>query len=282
MTAPRIMVVSPQKTGTHLMLELAVSLGYRVFGAIRSTPRTAPQLIDDQRRDVARLVLSEAEHAELLRLADPAEFRRRTDRAWSALAWGWQRRLGQPVVNRYGQDVHDSVDRAASNPHFGGTRFAETPEGLCWIWHELDPSRADGSFLEEWSATGEPRIILNVRDPRDALLSLVNFIDGRTAHGIGNFSERRVYQRVLSTFDTLQEKIDYALRDRYFLAGREFEKALWLLRHPDVCVVRLVRLSRPAGCPGTRLPPSPGRARPSPPGRRRSSRRRGGPRGRRR
>jgi hypothetical protein len=246
MTAPRIMMVSPQKTGTHLVLELAVALGYRVFGAIRSTPRNAPQFTDEQRREIARLVLAEDEHAELLKLDDPDEFRDRTDRAWSALAWSWQRRLGQPVVNRYGQDLHDSVDRTATNPLFGRTRFAETPAGLCWIWHELDPSTVDGSFVAEWTDTGDPRMILNLRDPRDALLSLVNFIDGRTNQGIGNFYERRIYNKVLSTFDTLEQKIDYALRDRYFLAAQEFERALWLLHHPDVCVVRYEELAGPA------------------------------------
>ncbi len=246
MTAARIMVVSPQKTGTHLMLELAVALGYRVFGAIRSTPRNAPRFTDEQRIEIARLVLAEDEHAELVKLDDPEEFRRRTDQAWSALAWGWQRRLGQPVVNRYGLDLHDSVDRTATNPAFGRTRFADTPEGMCWIWHELNPSTVDGAFIAEWTDTGRPRMILNLRDPRDALLSLVNFIDGRTAQGIGNFYERRIYQRVLSTLDTLEQKIDYALRDRYFVASREFERTLWLLHHPDVCVVRYEDLAGPA------------------------------------
>lgn len=245
--APRVMVVSPQKAGTHLMLELAIALGYKVFGSIRSSPRSEPRFDDDERRRIARLVLSDADYEAVLALDDHDEFVRRTDRAWWALAWGWQRRLGQPVANRYGQSTHDGVDAIATNPAFSSTRFADTPEGICWMWHELDVTAVDGSFVAEWCETGEPRIVFNVRDPRDVLVSLINFVDGRTSQGFGNFYERRIYHAILRAKPTMDEKIEYALRDRYFLARGEFEKCLWLLHHPSVCTVRYEDLVGPAG-----------------------------------
>jgi hypothetical protein len=236
--APRIMIVSPQKTGTHLMLELALVLGYKVFGAIKASARTEPEFDTAQRLHVARLVFSGRDLSELEQLQGTDEFVRRTDEAWSALAWSWQRRLGQPVANRYGQAKHDSVDLIASNPRLSETAFSDTPAGMCWIWHELDVTAVDGSFVGEWFDTGEPRIIFNYRDPRDALVSLINFIDGQTAQGFGNFYERRIYNAIFRDMKSMTEKISFALRDHYFLARHEFEKCLWMLHHPDVCKVR--------------------------------------------
>lgn len=245
--APRLMIVSPQKTGTHLMLELALALGYRVFGAIRSSARTEPEFDTAERLRIARLVLADDDYAELEPLVGTAEFARRTDDAWSALAWSWQRRLGQPVANRYGVAKHDSVDLVATNPRFSQTSFADTPAGMCWIWHELDVTAMDGSFISEWSDTGHPRLVFSYRDPRDVLVSLINFVDGQTAGGFGNFSERRIYHSIIREKRTMAEKIEYALRDRYFLARQEFEKCLWLLHHPAVCSVRYEDLVGPDG-----------------------------------
>jgi hypothetical protein len=246
--APRVMIVSPQKTGTHMMLELAVALGYKVFGAIRASARTEPEFTTPQRLKLARLVFSADDVRELERLpADGAEFIRRTDEAWSALAWSWQRRLGQPVANRYGQAKHDSVDLIATNPRLSQTAFSDTPPGMCWIWHELAVGAMDGGFIGEWFDTGEPRIIFNYRDPRDVLVSLINFLDGQTPGGIGNFYERRIYNAIFREKKSMAEKIDFALRDRYFLARDEFEKCAWMLHHPAVCKVRYEDLVGPEG-----------------------------------
>jgi hypothetical protein len=245
--APRVMIVSPQKTGTHLMLELALALGYKAFGAFKASPRTEPEFDTAQRLQVARLVFSEADVRELEQLQGSEEFVRRTDKAWSALAWSWQRRLGQPVANRYGQAKHDSVDLIASNPRLSETAFSDTPAGMCWIWHELDVTAIDGGFIGEWFETGEPRIIFNYRDPRDALVSLINFVDGQTSQGFGNFYERWIYSPILRAKKSMAEKIDFALRDHYFLARHEFEKCLWMLHHPAVCQVRYEDLIGPEG-----------------------------------
>lgn len=236
--APRVMIVSPQKTGTHLMLEMALALGYKVFGAIRASERTEPRFDIEQRLRLARLVFSDSDVRELERLKGTERFIERTDEAWSALAWSWQRRLGQPVANRYGQAKHDSVDLIATNPRLSETSFADTPPGMAWIWHELAVRDIDGDFVREWFDTGEPRIIFNYRDPRDVLLSLINFVDGKTPESFGNFYERRIYSALIGQYGSMSEKIDYALSDPYFLARGEFEKCFWMLHHPAVCKVR--------------------------------------------
>jgi hypothetical protein len=246
MQAPRIMIVTPQKTGTHLMLELALATGYKAFGVIRASARTEPQFDAEQRLQIARLVFSETEVRDLEK-QEADEFTRRTDEAWSALAWSWQRRLGQPVAARYGQAKYDSVDLVASNPKMSKTTFADTPPGMCWLWHELDVNAIDGSFIEEWASTGEPRIIFNYRDPRDVLVSMINFVDVENHLEYGNFCDRRIYNAIFRNMNSISEKISFAIRDRYFPIQLEFEKCLWMLYHPNVCKVRYEDLVGPEG-----------------------------------
>ncbi|MFF2079064.1 hypothetical protein ACFVXG_30470 [Kitasatospora sp. NPDC058162] len=224
-----------------------LELDYRIVGATRPSERNIPVFDTAQRKKIAALVHSPEVLAEICSTEGTPEFVQRTDEAWSALSWSWYRRFGQPVANRYGQDRYDQVDITATNPRISSTRFDETPEGLCWIWHDLDISKVDGSFIGEWCDTAEPPVILNYRDPRDALVSLINFVEGKTPKGFGNFYERRVFNAILLGKSTMHEKIDYALRDPYFLARTEFEKSLWLLNHPGVCKVRYEDLVGPRG-----------------------------------
>jgi hypothetical protein len=236
--APRAMVISFQKSGTHLMQELMLELGYRMVGVPRPTPHSVPNFDDEQRAEIAALVLGKKDHDDLLELRGTAAFTDRTQEAWSALLWHWQRRLGQQVVNRYGQTRVDFAEGIATNPFLPYTRFADTPPGLCWIFHELDIHRVDGSFLSEWVETSSPPLVLNYRDPRDTVISMINFLEGRTREGYGNFYEADIFSTILTSKPTWDEKIDYALRDPSFLGRDQFEKALWLLHHPKVCKVR--------------------------------------------
>jgi hypothetical protein len=134
-----------------------------------------------------------------------------------------------------------------TNPHLPYTRFSDTPPGLCWMFHELDVDAVDGSFLSEWVETGEPPLIFNYRDPRDTVVSMINFLEGRTREGYGNFYEFDIFSAILAGKPTWEEKIDYALRDPSFLGRDQFEKALWLLNHPRVCKVRYEDLVGPHG-----------------------------------
>jgi hypothetical protein len=95
--------------------------------------------------------------------------------------------------------------------------------------------------------TGTPPLVLNYRDPRDTVVSMINFLEGRTREGYGNFYEADIFSTILASKPTWDEKIDYALRDPSFLARDQFEKALWLLNHPNVCKVRYEDLVGPRG-----------------------------------
>ncbi|WP_329145008.1 hypothetical protein OIU91_10325 [Streptomyces sp. NBC_01456] len=247
MTSPRTLIVSPQKTGTHLIQELMLELGYRIVGATRPSEHNIPQFTVEQRKQIAALVYRPEECTEICEDTGSEDFIERTDAAWTALCWSWYRRFGQPVISRYGQERLDFADAVSTNPRINSTRFDQTPEGLCWIWHDLDMSKVDGNFIGEWCDTGEPPVILNYRDPRDALVSLINFVEGKTAKGFGNFYERKIFNAILPTKATMPEKIDYALRDPYFPGRSEFEKSLWLLNHPGVCKVRYEDLAGPQG-----------------------------------
>jgi hypothetical protein len=235
--APRTMVISLQKTGTHLMQGLMTDLGFKMAGVPRPTPVNTPEFTAEQRRRIAALTFSKADYDELLQYEGTQEWLNRTQEAWSALGWHWQRRLGQRVVNRYGQTRFEFAEAVISNDHLPYSRFADTPAGLCWIFHELDLEKLDGSFLAEWVETSSPPLIFNYRDPRDALVSMINFLEGRTREGYGNFYEFDVFHRILTSLPTWDEKLDYAMRDHSFLGRDQFEKSLWLLRHPDVCKV---------------------------------------------
>ncbi|MEU9301685.1 hypothetical protein [Streptomyces sp. NPDC048269] len=244
--APRTMVISLQKAGTHLMQGLMVKLGYKMTGVPRPVPGNMPEFDDAQLLEIASITRSREEYEELLGL-DSEPLRKATRDDWAALGWHWQQRLGQRVVNRYGQTRVDFADEVISNGHISYSKFADTPRGLCWIFHELDIDKVDGTFLSEWVATDAPPLVFNYRDPRDTVISMINFLEGRTAAGYGNFYEFDVFHKILKSLPTWEAKIDYALRDPSFLGRDQFERSMWLLRHPDVCKVRFEDLVGPKG-----------------------------------
>nr|WP_062333238.1 hypothetical protein [Herbidospora sakaeratensis] len=243
----RVMVISTQKSGTHLMQELMLELGFKMVGVPRPGPHTVPRFDEEQSLAIGAQVLSKVDYDEFAGLRGTAAFEERAREAWAAMVWHWQRQLGQRVVNRYGRTRYEYAEHIATNPHLSYSRFADTPPGLCWIFHELDIERVDGTFLSEWVETGCPPLIFNYRDPRDAVVSMINFLEGRTKEGYGNFFEADIFSAILQSKPTWEEKIDYALRDRAFLARDQFEKALWLLNHPNVCKVRYEDLVGPQG-----------------------------------
>ncbi|MBT0768283.1 hypothetical protein KIH74_05075 [Kineosporia sp. J2-2] len=244
--ASRAVVVSPQKSGTHLVQELLIELGYTSVGAIKQNERNTPALDHGTRLAVARTVYDDATY-ERCRQAGPQEFARLTDRAWHGMLFAWYQRFGQPVLSRYGAGLLQDPAAIVSAGDFWTSPFSATPAGIAWYWHQLVPGHFDGQFTNEWFAGQGPPVVLNVRDPRDCLISLINFLEGRTANGFGNFAERQIYHRILGRCGTWDEKIETALTDPHFPAVTEFADAIWLWRHPDVVRVRYEELVGPRG-----------------------------------
>jgi hypothetical protein len=232
------------KSGTHLIQELFVALGYGIYGQSRIPAELRPVLDDETRLRTARLVYDAGALAEL---ESKEEFSEATDRAWDALGWAWQIRFGLPLENRYGFEVTNADLIEQAQRRSASSDFADTPSGVCWVLPELDVKRLDGRFIREWSSTGEPRIVFNYRDPRDVLLSMVNFLVGRTRQGVGTFSEFQIFARILESKQTLDEQLSYALCDPSFPGAGDFERALWLLHHPNVCKVSFEELVGPDG-----------------------------------
>jgi hypothetical protein len=241
--AERAFVVVPMKSGTHLIQELMVALGYEIYGQSRIPPEIRPVLDDEARRRVTRMVFGD----DALEGLDDAALAETAERAWDALGWAWQLRLGLPLANRYGLEITNTTLVEETLRRTASSGFADTPSGVCWILPELDVTRVDGRFLREWSETGEPRLLFMYRDPRDVVLSMVNFLCGKTAQGFGTFSEFQVFSRILTSKATLEAQLAYALGDPAFPGADDYTRCLWLLEHPDVCRVSFEELVGPEG-----------------------------------
>jgi len=235
------LIVSVMKSGTHLIQELMVTLGYGIYGQSRITPDIRPVLDEQTKERIARLVYEEDEY-DKFRAEGPEASGAAGDDAWDALGWAWQARLGLPLVNRYGLAMTNQglVEQAIRRTSMSA--FADTPGGVCWIIPELDIKKLDGRFMREWLDTGSPKILLMYRDPRDVILSMVNFLSGKTKLGYGHFAEFAVFNGILGGKPDLAAKLTYALTDRAFPVNGDHERALWLLNHPDVCKVSFEEL----------------------------------------
>jgi hypothetical protein len=235
------------KSGTHLLTELMVALGYGMYGSgVRLKPDILP-VLDNETRWRMALIAYGKEAVASLEKADESQFIEATDRAWEALAWSWQIRLAQPLATWYSLELVDTgfVDRV--HRRAAGSDFGQTPPGVCWVINQLDITRVDGNFLHEWAETGEPRIIFNYRDPRDMILSMVNFLCDRTGRGFSNYNDFPVFSEILKSKATLDEQLSYALTDPSFPAQSDPRRMLWMLGHPNVCKTSFEELVGPKG-----------------------------------
>lgn len=234
------------KSGTHLLQELMVALGYGMYGHVRTSPEIRPVLDEEARWQVARIAYDQDILASL-EVAGKERFTEMTDKAWEALAWSWQVRFGQPLVNWYTRELVDTGLVERVHRRAAGTNFSQTPPGVCWVFNNFDITKLDGHFLNEWTETGEPRIIFNYRDPRDMTLSMVNFLSGRTGRGFSAYNIFPVFSDILKSKATLSQQLTYALTDPYFPAQQDLHRMYWMLNHPAVCKTSFEDLVGPPG-----------------------------------
>jgi hypothetical protein len=245
--AERVLIVSLMKSGTHILQELMTALGYGMTGSgVRLRPEILPRFSQETRWQIARLGYDDETLARL-RAGSGEDFTAATDRAWEALVISWERRLAQPLASWYTQASLEVGFAAQVHRRVLGTDFATTPPGVCWVINQLDLKQVDGQFLHEWSETGEPRIIFNYRDPRDMLLSFVNFLGGKTGRGFSNYNDLLPIAAILNSKATLAEQLAYALTDRSFPGLDDYQRMLWLLHHPNVCTTSFEELIGPKG-----------------------------------
>jgi hypothetical protein len=243
MPGRRVIVISPRKSGTHLIQRLMTGLGYGVWGDLGAPASDLVRLSVRERLDVARLVMPESAVAGLDYRERRAEFVRVTNRAWAELARIWSFRLGTAVMRPYWPLQQSSpVSPAAWTAPFGAT-----PPGVAWIYHRLDLAAADPGFLFEWRGTGEPAIILNVRDPRDALVSLAGFLAGEARHGSLLTPDSQVHGPAMAALPDMRARLEYAIRDPTLAFYDDYRSAVPLFAHPDVCTVSFEELVGPSG-----------------------------------
>jgi hypothetical protein len=246
MTASHSLVVSLRKSGTHLVKEVMTRFGYSLYGEVSASADTQPKLTGETLWRVLTTVYDEEQMRRLAGSEDPTVVDAALSEAVAALYGSWRIRLGIPWRGPAHEAppyelVARTLTRSATRP------FTDTPAGVCWFLHQLDPLTTDYSFLSEWLDTGSPRVVFNYRDPRDVLLSMVNFLSGETDRGVGHFIDHRIYSGILRNTGSLEERLSIAITDPCFPGADAFERGLWLLRHPAVCKVSFEELVGPRG-----------------------------------
>lgn len=243
----RVIVISPRKSGTHLIQRLLVMLGYRVWGDVAAPVADLPALSIAERIALAELVMSEEQAASLDVQRNRQEFIRLTNLAWLELARVWSYRTGASKYPQYRLSQENALCEIDITRDLWTTFFSRTPPGICWIYHSLDISAADPAFLIEWQTAKRPAIILNVRDPRDALVSLTDFLSGASKIEFSRVPEAQVFRPGYAALTDVSDRIDLALSDPCLPFFDDYDRAVSFHAHPDVCNVSFEELIGPQG-----------------------------------
>lgn len=239
--APRVLAVALMKSGTHLMQELLIALGYHIAGAPRIPDQARVRPSRAEAEQLIRLSSSDLDMFALERAPDE-EFWRQARDAWDAAQDRVQSQLGTPLERHYGRE-NVSGKRLAD----AYVPFSATPEGTSWIVSELAIDRVDGAFWDEWATTKEPRVIFMYRDPRATTLSMVNFLLDASGKGFGDYQDFRILHEILSSITSPDEQLEFALTHPGFPAVGDHARMRWLLRHPRVVAVSYESLVGPEG-----------------------------------
>jgi hypothetical protein len=242
----RVLVVCPQKSGSHLICELMANLSYRVLGSVnrdqeaRFEPSELASMAQLCLRAHERVVFRVARSLGFLRGFEPL--------AVSLLSASWAERFGVPLASRYELRIVHALHSRPGLAALSRLPFESLPPNICVMTHELPMGKCDGALLRAWAKTGEPAIVFAYRDPRAVLCSFVNYLTGRTSRKRhGGFAEYDVYQEILANIPSDEERLMHAILDPGFPGHNDFGECLWLLRHPRVCKVRYEELAGAAG-----------------------------------
>jgi hypothetical protein len=243
----RVLVISPRKSGTHLIQRLLSELGYGVWGDLGASASAMPRLSIRQRLGLASLVMGDRELRTLDARTRTEEFVRKTNIAWAELAQSWSCRLGASRMEPYRALQALARRELATRPELWTISFSQTPPNICWIYHSLDIAAMDPSFLFEWQKSKRPAVILNRRDPRDALISVANFLGESGGREFRKVPEAQIYRPGYSQLERIEDRIDKVLSDPCLPFFQDYERAVSFYRHPDVCNVSFEELTGPKG-----------------------------------
>jgi hypothetical protein len=157
--APRVLVVSLRKSGAHLIREVALNLGYSLYGEVFATPEDQPLLRREQVWRILQLVYPPHELEDLTRSDDKPAIAEAIRTGLAAMNEVWRERLAvpwtgglatPPAVRRLAADVRNRAEELS---------FSDLPEDSSWILHQLPLTRVAPDFLQSWAQTASPRII---------------------------------------------------------------------------------------------------------------------------
>jgi hypothetical protein len=115
--------------------------------------------------------------------------------------------------------------------------LTDYPAGTCLFLHGLEV----GSHLLRWTATKQPPIIFNYRDPRDSLLSLVNYLLQRANDPYSPFARNTIYAEILASMPSVSDQVDFAI-EHMGDHVEKFARNSWMLFHPAVAKVSFEEL----------------------------------------
>src|ERR1700684_3772121 len=130
----RVLVISPRKSGTHLIQRLLTGFGYGVWGDLGAPLAALPRLSIRQRLDLARLTMADHELQALDASSRTAEFIQKTNLAYVALAESWSYRLGAARMEPYRALQWQARPGLATKPGLWQTPFSQIPANSCWIY----------------------------------------------------------------------------------------------------------------------------------------------------
>jgi hypothetical protein len=117
------------------------------------------------------------------------------------------------------------------------------PPRTCCMFHSLPASAMDAGLARMWRERGTPKVIFNYRDPRAALVSMINYLVGDRYSGAGWQQVGADILRSLAGRERIAFGADYF--DEFLF--QKYRQSAWLLQHPQVLSVAFERLIGPDG-----------------------------------
>jgi hypothetical protein len=142
---------------------------------------------------------------------------------------------------RFGSSTDNPKD-GFSHPDRMLKVLKEYPKYTCLFVHRMEI----GSHLLEWCTSNEPRFFYNYRDPRDTLISLVNYLLLRASDHYTEMPWNMIHASILAGFKDSDEQMMFAIQNMESHTAR-FRNHAWMLHHPSVCKIAYEKLVGPLG-----------------------------------
>ena len=127
--------------------------------------------------------------------------------------------------------------------HLDREFIAAFPEKTCCVFHTMSAAVLDGRLMHLWREQNSPKIIFNYRDPRAALVSMINYLLSGKYSGAGWQQIGRDILQQIPDKERVSFAIDYF--DEFLF--KKYRESSWLLWHPSVLCTSFEKLAGPEG-----------------------------------